>query len=503
MDYLKQSEYELRVKAPLRKCIEEVGKQKVLYVVFSYRTPYAVQLEDRVFALDSFVADLWDEYSPTRPGNEMPPHPYFGEAQSEGNIYSSYVSFAAYRDRPHAANIYSVWRLDAATAELAKGLVDKAIYAETHGLSGKACFDLQSGSIEKLNDSHSASGEWDIHQAAVFAGRAGFEVVEDDKPVEFGTAPAPLRCDGAVIYAGWYSLNHYNDAFTWNPGAIGLHLDSASAVNPRGGSNWAANAVMKGITITSGAASEPYLEGLAHPDQALLYFFQGANAGDALLRSTRWLKWMILNIGDPLYRPFPKGAPVKAADDRESTLALLPQSVAGGTAVSGLVAISTPAPEGGTIVSLTSSRPEVVSVPKTVTIQARERGTRFPIITHPVDEDEVEVRISMSADGSRRSNTMMVHPCMPAMTFSSPKVVGGTQIFGTVEIFRPAAGGVTVRLSSNKPGLASVPPEVAVPAGAVRAAFQVMTHATAIESSVAITAVIGGCTRSGSISVVP
>jgi hypothetical protein len=31
----------------------------------------------------------------------------------------------------------------------------------------------------------------------------------------------------------------------------------------------------------------------------------------------------------------------------------------------------------------------------------------------------------------------------------------------------------------------------------------VMTHATAIESSVAITAVIGGCTRSGSISVVP
>jgi hypothetical protein len=53
--------------------------------------------------------------------------------------------------------------------------------------------------------------------------------------------------------------------------------------------------------------AEPYLEGLAHPDQAFLYLFLGANAGDAVLRSTRWLKWMILNIGDPLYRPFPQG----------------------------------------------------------------------------------------------------------------------------------------------------------------------------------------------------
>ena len=64
---------------------------------------------------------------------------------------------------------------------------------------------------------------------------------------------------------------------------------------------------MKGITITGGAVGEPYLEGLTHPDQVFLDLFLGANVGDALLRSTHLLKWMIVNIGDPLYRPFPQG----------------------------------------------------------------------------------------------------------------------------------------------------------------------------------------------------
>ena len=31
----------------------------------------------------------------------------------------------------------------------------------------------------------------------------------------------------------WYSYNNYPDAFTWNTGAIGFHLDSSSAADPR------------------------------------------------------------------------------------------------------------------------------------------------------------------------------------------------------------------------------------------------------------------------------
>jgi hypothetical protein len=100
-----------------------------------------------------------------------------------------------------------------------------------------------------------------------------------------GSAPAPVRCDDAALYAGWYSVDHYYDCVLMAPGAIGIHLESYSALNPREGTNWMANALLKRITVTSGAVAEPYLWNLPHPDQLLLYLFQGVNAGDAMLRS--------------------------------------------------------------------------------------------------------------------------------------------------------------------------------------------------------------------------
>ena len=503
-DYVNQDEFEARVKAPIRKCIEAVGKDKVLYIVFSYQTPYVVTVQGRGFALDSFVADIWDEYSSSRPGNEIGKHPYFGEAQSQGNAYEAFVPLATYRSQPRSANIYSVWRLDAANADLAKGLVDKAMFAEANGLSGKGCFDLQYGGVEDLADYGSAAGDWDIHQAAEFARQAGFEVVEDNTRAEFGTPPAPARCDGAALYAGWYSLGHYNDAFTWNPGAIGFHLDSASATNPRGGGNWSASAVMKGITITSGAAAEPYLEGLAHPDQVFRYLFQGANAGDAFLRGTRWLKWMILNIGDPLYRPFPKGiAPFNLPAHHETMLALLPQTLVGGNAGSGMVVLSNPAPEEATIVTLKSERPEIVSVPKTLTIAAKAAAARFPIITHTTNEVAV-ARVSMTTGDVHRSNTLIVYPCMQPVTLSMTKVRGGTAVTGTVTLTeRAPAQGLIVKLSGDHPAQVHMPAEILIPAGASQATFQVSTLPATAETTVVITVSAGPCTGTSSLTVAP
>ena len=307
-------------------------------------------------------------------------------------------------------SLYSVWRLDAPTAALAKGLVDKAITAETSGLSGKACFDSQDGPLTGVADFGQGSGDWDIHQSANFARKAGFEVLEDDQHAEFGTPPAPARCDQAALYAGWYSLNHYNDAFTWNPGAIGFHLDSASAVNPRGGTNWAANAVAKGITVTSGAVAEPLLEGLPHPDEVFLSLFQGANVGDAVLRSTRWLKWMIVNIGDPLYRPFPKGlAPYNSPAYGELVLALLPQRLVGGSSFTCAVGLQGPAPQGGTSVSLKSDRPDLLHLPATVTIPEGKVVVRVPVATTNVSA-ETPVRLSVTVGQSTRTNTLLLYP---------------------------------------------------------------------------------------------
>ena len=230
--------------------------------MFTFQTPYTITAPDKAtYALDQYIADIWDRYIPAGQYGVTTPQPYYAKPQSQGNQYPTFQTLAAYRAQPSTFPIYSVWRLDGATAAIAKGLVNKALAAEGSRLSGQVCIDRKSDLATAL-DYGAGAGEWDLHQAAVMSATAAYSVIEDANPAEFGTSPAPLRCEGAALYAGWYSLNHYNDAFSWAPGAIGFHLDSASAADPRGGPNWSANALMKGITATAGAVSEPYLSRL-------------------------------------------------------------------------------------------------------------------------------------------------------------------------------------------------------------------------------------------------
>ena len=256
---LTEAQFDATVKPQIRACLNSVGRQKILYIVMTYATPFAISTPGRGFALDSVVADIFDEiyseYTPW-PFAPDPTHPYAG-AQSQGNVYLPFQSFAQWRSTP-GATMYSVWRLDGPTAAFARGLVDKARQAEQNGLSGIACFDRNRGNLANAQDFGYHSGDFDLTKAAEFARQAGFVTVEDANSVEFGTAPAPPRCDGAVIYGGWYSLNRYPDAFSWNPGAFGIHYDSLSAQSPRTGTNWTTNAIQRGITMTSGATTSHF-----------------------------------------------------------------------------------------------------------------------------------------------------------------------------------------------------------------------------------------------------
>jgi uncharacterized protein (TIGR03790 family) len=500
-DNIEPKEFESHVKEPIRKCLEDAGKDKILYIVFSYQTPFALTINGQNYALDQFVADIWDEYLPMRPATAADVQPYFGYAQSEGGVYQGFVPLSTYREQPQARHIYSVWRIDAATPALAKGLVDKALFAETHGLKGKACFDLTG---TPGADYLYGAGNWDVYEAEQFARKVGFSILDDSGEKEFGTPPAPARCDGAALYAGWYSLNHYNDAFTWNPGAIGIHLDSASAVNPRSGLNWVANAVSKGITVTSGVVGEPYLENIPHPDQAFLYLFTGANVGDALLRSTRLLKWMVLNTGDPLYRPFPGGLRPAKPPSPEAVLGLLPQMTAGNGASAALIGVNGPAPEGGLNFSVKTDRPDVLTVPATVTIPAGSSRTQFPIQARAVEADGTAVKIYAAANQFTRSNTLILFPVLAAVATNPPRVRGGSPASGSVLLHRAApADGTTIALSASDPAIVSLPREIKVPAGQTTATFPITTRAAVAQSANTITASYGGVNRTATLTVVP
>ena len=308
LSLLPNADYEREVRGPIAACLEKAGKEKILYIVLAYLRPFRVDPGGlHVYAMDSYLADIWDFYN-SRPFDPLPRfvHPYYADNGAMQNKYGPFVSLAEYRSHGDSELIYAVWRLDGPSWAIARALVDKAMKTEAaHGPAGQACIDERD---EPGLHPYSGSwaGDWDLFRAARFLEAAGFKVVEDKLETEFGTPPSG-KCPGAALYSGWYKYNNYNDAFTWNEGAIGFHMDSGSLQDPRGGDNWGMNALKRGITVTSGAVTEPYLIGLPRPDGVFHDLLAGSNVGDAFLRNTRFLKWMIENVGDPLYTPFPGG----------------------------------------------------------------------------------------------------------------------------------------------------------------------------------------------------
>src|ERR1035438_4602961 len=101
IDWLYWGDFDSSVRTPIKNCLNALGSSNILYIVFTYNTPYDVIAPDTAtYALDQFIADIWDQYTP--PGQYgVPPisQPYFAIAQAEGNIYSPYVSFQNFRNQ--------------------------------------------------------------------------------------------------------------------------------------------------------------------------------------------------------------------------------------------------------------------------------------------------------------------------------------------------------------------------------------------------------------------
>src|SRR5678815_677485 len=68
-----QAEYEATVKAPMRACLDTLGRRNVLYVVLTYGTPFVLNVNETGYALDSAIADIWDDVSPEFPKLEDAP----------------------------------------------------------------------------------------------------------------------------------------------------------------------------------------------------------------------------------------------------------------------------------------------------------------------------------------------------------------------------------------------------------------------------------------------
>jgi uncharacterized protein (TIGR03790 family) len=195
-----------------------------------------------------------------------------------------------------------VTRLDGPTAAIARGLVDKAVQAETDGLWGRAYFDLRG-----LTNGAYRLGDYQIRGASEICRQLGFETVVDNRS---GTFPAGFPLSQVAFYAGWDD-EHVSGPFAlptveFMPGAFAYHLNSFSALTLRSTDrHWAGPLLARGVTATMGCVDEPYLQLM--PDMAVFFdeFVNlGFSYGEAAYGCQRFLSWQTAVIGDPLYRPF-------------------------------------------------------------------------------------------------------------------------------------------------------------------------------------------------------
>ncbi len=168
-----------------------------------------------------------------------------------------------------------------------------------------------------------------------------------------------------------------------------------------------------------------------------------------------------------------------------SGLSLSNQSVVGGSAVTGTVTLLSPAPAGGTTISLVTSDSSVVLPPATVFIPQGSIDAQFSIATFPVT---APIRITLDSgtaiEGYRApQNTLVVRPAgaspspatLSTLTLNSTSVAAGVSLSGFVTLTAPApVGGEVINLAASANGTQIAPASVTVPAGSTSATFSTL-----------------------------
>jgi len=180
-------------------------------------------------------------------------------------------------------------------------------------------------------------------------------------------------------------------------------------------------------------------------------------------------------------------------------------SVFGGASITGTVALSYDAPQGGLTINLSSNSPNA-TVPTTALIPAGVRSASFTIQTKIVPTLSV-ANISASLNGISKTASVSIKPpvALSGLTIAPTSVIGGSMsATGTITLTDSAPeGGVVVTLTSSKPAAATVPSTAVIPAGSQIGTFTVTTKAVASTSLVTISGKYLTVTKTANVSIEP
>lgn len=210
--------------------------------------------------------------------------------------------------------VLMVSRLDGPTPAVVRRMIDDAIAAERSGLQGT--FYIDARGITR-DDGYRPYDQNLRDLAALMKARTSWPTVIDDRPALFG----PGECPDTALYCGWYSLRRFVPAFSFAQGAVGYHIASSEAVNlrDRGEQGWCKRMLEEGIAATLGPVDEPYLHAFPLPRDFFGLLLSGRfTLAECYAYSNNFNSWMMILLGDPLYRPF-AGRPLLDLEDAFSS----------------------------------------------------------------------------------------------------------------------------------------------------------------------------------------
>jgi len=244
-----------------------------------------------------------------------------GDASVDSELSLLWVAPAVYRIAGRSANplhyavpvrsdgtapsfpILMVSRLDAPTPALAMQMVDRALATEHSGLDGTVYIDTRGIHAPPTPLSTAAYDQNMRELAELFRRVTSYPVVLEETERTFQAGAAP----NVAVYVGWYRLRAYENAFTFNPGALGYHIASGEAISVHDPHEpgWCKNALERGITATLGPNREPYLDAFPLPGEFFGLLLTGKySLVEAYYLTARYVSWRMILFGDPLYNPW-------------------------------------------------------------------------------------------------------------------------------------------------------------------------------------------------------
>jgi uncharacterized protein (TIGR03790 family) len=213
-----------------------------------------------------------------------------------------YLGFRGQKLSIDQSEVLMTSRLDGATEEVVKRIIDDSIEAERTGLKGKAYFDARWKDPGDKKLSGYAFYDRSIHKASQsLSEKKRMEVVLNDSEDLFQNGESP----DTALYCGWYSLAKYVDAFTWQKGSVGYHIASSECATLKSPDSqvWCKKMLDHGIAATLGPVGEPYVQAFPVPELFFEFLTEGSlTLAEAYLISLPHLSWKMVLIGDPLYR---------------------------------------------------------------------------------------------------------------------------------------------------------------------------------------------------------